>query len=197
MNEQFPVNPNALAAYIRNLEKKVDLLAGQLSQVKIQGDLPASLPGQYSGKPIPSIEGVEIDIPAQSTARVNGNIIIAADGPFMARAVHFAFRKTSGTNIDIWRPISSASDLAVAGTDIFNFYWEYQVSGSRRNRQNIPIPSTVPDWGDRGNGFYDFLVEDVFSPTSTVSIWITPLAGLAQGNEGVLFVGFDGAYILE
>lgn len=195
--EQFPVNPNALAAYIRNLEKKVDLLAGQLSQVKIQGDLPASLPGQYSGKPIPTIEGVELDIPAQSTARVNGNIIIAADGPFMARAIHFAFRKTEGTNVDIWRPISSAGDFGVAGVDVFNFYWEYQVSGSRRNRQNIPTPSSIPDWGDRGNGYFDFLVEDVFSPTSTVSVWVTPLAGLAQANEGVLFVGFSGAYILE
>lgn len=196
--EQFPVNPNRLAAYIRNLEKKVDQLAGQLSQVKIQGDIPASLPGQYSGKPIPSIEGVEIDIPGQSTARINGNVIISADGPFMARAIHFAFRKTEGTNVDIWRPISSAPDFAVAAAqDVFNFYWEYQVSGSRRNRQNIAVPSTIPSWGDRGNGYYDFLVEDVFSPTSTVSIWITPLAGLAEDNEGVLFVGFSGAYILE
>lgn len=195
--EQFPINPNALGAYIRNLEKKVDLLAGQLSQVKVQGDLPASLPGQYSGKPIPSIEGVEIDVPSQSTARISNNITISADGPFMARAIHFAFRKTAGTNPNIWRPISSAEDFAVAGVDVFNFYWEYQTSGSRRNRMNIAVPSTVPSNGDRGNGYFDFLVEDVFSPTTTISIWITPLAGLAEDNEGVLYVGFSGAYILE
>lgn len=195
--DQFPVNSNQLSAYIRNLERKVDLLAGQLSQVKVQGDLPASLPGQYSGKPIPSIESVEIDVPSQSTARISNNITIAADGPFMARAIHFAFRKTSGTNTNIWRPISSSEDFAIAGADVFNFYWEYQVSGSMRNRQNIAVPSTVPYYGDRGNGYYDFLVEDVFSPSSTVSIWVTPLAGLAEDNEGVLWVGFDGAYILE
>lgn len=191
------LNPDALAAYIRNLERKVDLLAGQLSQVKIQGDVPASLPGQYSGKPIPSIEGVEIDIPSQSTARVANNITIAADGPFMARAIHFAFRKSEGTNPNIWRPISSAEDLAVGGADIFNFYWEYQVSGSQRNRQNIAVPSNVPYYGDRGSGYYDFHTEDVFSPSSTVTIWITPLAGLAEDNEGVLWVGFSGSYILE
>ena len=182
---------NQMSSYLRQLEKKFDNLQSEMSSIRIGGDLPASLPGQYAGKPIPSIEAVEIDI-AATTNKQNGNITLTADGPFVARAIHFAWK--DGTS-NKWRPISSARDFAGTGVDILDFYFEYSATGSRRNRQNIPIPSALIDDANQGNGMFTFLMEDTFDPTATIVIGITPT--VAPDHAGVLWVGFSGAYILQ
>lgn len=188
-------NPNQLAATIRILQQQISKLGSELSMLKTEGGKSASLPGQYAGKPIPSFIGQEVDI-AAATTRVQVNMVVAADGPFVARAIHFAYRPTAGGGaINEWRPISSADDIANAGVDIINFYFEYYVSGSQRNRQDNPVPSALLTKGDDGRGFFEFYTEDVFSPTSTISVWITPT--VAPANAGRMYVGFSGAYILE
>lgn len=188
-------NPNQLAATIRILQQQVSKLGSELSMIKAGGGAASSLPGQYSGKPIPSFIGNEVDIPAAAT-RQQVNIVVAADGPFFARAIHFAYRPTAGGGaINEWRPLSSIDDIANAGVDIINFYFEYYVSGSQRNRQDNPVPSSILSKGDDGRGFFEFYCEDVFSPTATITIWITPT--VAPANAGRMYVGFSGAYMLE
>ena len=192
----MPLSPNE-AALIRRLQDRVDLLTARLNAVKVGAgaDQPASLPGQYPGKPIPHTEGVEIDVGANTNA-AQGNITIAADGPFMAKRIHFAWRETDGTYVGEWRATSSVHDLAGnVGNQLINFYWEYQVSGSHRNRQNIPVPSACVDRAEEGNGYWDFAVQDVFAPTSTITIKVTPT--VAPSYAGVLYCGFHGAYVLE
>ena len=181
---------NQMSSFLRQLEKKVSDLQSQMSGIRIGGDLPASFPGQYAGKPIPSIEAVEIDI-TTTTNKQQGNIVLAADGPFYARAIHFAWKDSVSKT---WRPISSARDFAGTGVGILDFWWEYSATGSRRNRQNILIPSSIVDDANQGNGMFSMLMEDVFDPTSTITIGITPT--VAPTNEGVLWAGFSGAYIL-
>lgn len=188
------MDPN-VNALLRRLDSRVSELASELQQVKVQGDMPASLPGQYPGKPIPHVEGVELSIAANTTT-VAGNITISADGPFMARGVHFAWRPTAGNQQGIWRPTSSSRSPDVADIDdVIDFYWEYQVTGSHRNRQNIPVPSALTHAAEEGNGWWEFHVEDIFDETATVQIKVTPTT--APSNAGVLFVGFSGAYILK
>jgi len=189
------MSENQIFSLIRQLDNKLMAMESYLQSIKIQGDVPASLPGQYPGKPIPDIEGCEITI-AANTNMSQGNIVLSADGPFLARAIHFCFRPTAGNQTGLWRPISSARSPDVGNDDdVINFYWEYQVTGSHRNRQNIPVPSAIPHQAEHGHGYFDFHVEDVFGATSTVSIKITPT--VAPANAGIMFVGFSGAYLLR
>jgi len=195
--EVVEMGPQA-AALLRRLETRMDQMESLMSSLKVQGDLPASLPGQYPGKPIPHTEGVEIDVAANTNSQ-QGNITISADGPFLAQRVHFAWRQTEdeqAATYNIWRPICSVDDLAGnVGVDIINFYWEYQVSGSHRNRQNIPVPSASVWRAEEGNGAWELYVQDVFGPTSTITMKVTPT--VAPSHYGVLYVGFHGCYMLE
>lgn len=185
---------NQFNAFLRRLDDRLTQVESMATQMKVQGNLPASLPGQYKGKPIPSIESCEITIPA-TTVRQSGNIVLAADGPFMARAIHFAWRPTAGQYPGRWRPVASSRDGDLANSDdLIDFYWEYQVTGSHRNRQNAPVPSAVVERGEAGNGYFDFLVEDAIQASCTITIAITP--SVAPTNAGVLWVGFSGMYIL-
>jgi hypothetical protein len=192
----MPVD-NDLNAYLGHLERMVTRLQSDVTSMKVSGDKPVSLPGQYAGKPIPSRVGVEMNVAAASTARVQGNITIAADGPFCATSIHFAVRYVGGAASAEWRPISSVHDITNTGAFIPNFYWEYQVTGSHRDRQNIAVPSSLVDRAEEGNGFFDFSIQDVFAKTSTVTIWITPTINFDATQAAVVWAGFNGFYILE
>lgn len=194
MDQQNIVSFNQIAAYIRSLEKRIDELSGTVQTVKNQNGAGVALPGQFAGKCIPSTEGVEISILANMN-RYQGNITLSADGPFIARAIHFAWRPTAGGNAGLWRPVASADDIAIAGVDIIDFYWEYSVTGSRRNRQNVPVPSAMLRMAERGNGYWDLPTEDAFSATATITVWVTPT--VAPTSAGVMYVGFSGYYVLE
>jgi hypothetical protein len=188
-------NPNQLAATIRILQQQISKVSSELSMLKTEGGRSASLPGQYAGKPIPTFIGTEVDIPA-ATNRIQANIVVAADGPFVARAIHFAWRPTAaGGAQNKWRQISSIDDLPNTAIDLIDFYFEYFVSGAQRNRQDNPVPSALLSNADQGRGFFEFFTEDVFSPTATVTVWITP--SVAPVRAGRMYVGFSGAYILE
>ena len=182
------------SAFLRQLMKKVDQLELQVNMKNVQGDQPVSFPGQYPGKPIPHTESVEIDITA-TTNQQQGNIVIAADGPFLVQRIHFAWRQTSGAGANIWRPISSVHDLPNTGVALINFYWEYQCSGSHRNRQNNAVPSGAVDRMEEGNGAWELYVQDALAPTTTVTFRITPTT--APSYAGVLWVGMHGCYMLE
>lgn len=185
---------NEEASFIRNMQAQLDYLTAQLKSVQIAGEKPASMPGQYPGKPIPHTEGVEIDIEA-TTNMQTGNITLAADGPFYAARIVCSFRPTAGIT-GHWRPICSVDDPdGVTFVDVIDFYWEYQVSGSHRNRQNIPVPSSGIWRSEEGNGAWEFATFDVFQPTSTITIKITP--NYAPSHAGVLYFGFHGFYSLE
>ena len=169
-----------------------------MTAMKVQGDQPVSLPGQYAGKPIPSRIGDEIQIPAASTARVQSNITLSADGPFCATSIHFAVRfAAQHAAVGEWRPISSVHDLLNTGVGCVNFYWEYQVTGSHRDRQNVPVPSSLIDRAEEGNGFFEFSIQDVFAKTSTVTVWVTPTVQFDAAVAATVWVGFNGFYILE
>ena len=191
------VDPNTVFAMIRTLESRLSKVAAELNSVKMQGGSAASLPGQYAGKPIPTMIGQEVVAPAGVTTTLNLNITVAAEGAFMADSLHFAYRPTAGVNAGYWRPISGVNDIAVDGLveDVFNFYWEYQVSGSHRQRQDIPVPSSLIDRFEQGGGRWQFHIEDTFSPTATIAIRVTPTR--AMTNAGVLYAGFRGSYLLE
>ena len=183
-----------LAGMIRNLRNEVADLQAQINMTKIQGDIPASLPGQYPGKPIPTTEAVEVAI-VTNTNQINGNITFASDGPFMAQRIHFAYRPTAGLTGQ-WRPLSTIEDQAGGVmVDALDFYWGYQSSGSFRRRQNLPVPSSCLTEMARGNGAWDLFVHDVFDPTATVTITITPTR--APTHAGILYIGFHGCYMLK
>lgn len=191
----LPFN-NQAAAYLRALEKKIDQLSGSVETMKLQNGAGVALPGQYAGKCIPSVEGCEITM-AASTNRVQGNITLAADGPFIARAIHFGWRPTAGNLTGKWRPIASTTDIANIGAtfDTIDFYWEYAVTGSRRNRQNVPVPSAMLRQAETGNGYWDLPTEDAFSATATITVWVTPT--VAPDHAGIMYVGFSGYYVLD
>ena len=191
-----PNDYNQVMAILRKMDNRMNAFAQEVESVKVQGGLPASMPGQYPGKPIPTTEGVEIDIGANTT-RVMGNIVFSADGPFLAKSIPFCFRPTGGQNaVGMWRPISSSRSPDVGNDDdVINFYWEYQVTGSHRNRSNTAVPSAIPHQAEGGNGYFDLAVEDTFEATSTVSVWINP--SVAPANAGVMYIGFHGAYLLK
>jgi len=185
---------NAIAAEIRKLRNELVDVQAQLNMQKIQADIPASLPGQYPGKPIPHTESCEIDVAANTNA-IQNTITLSADGPFLAQRIHFAYRPTAGLT-GLWRPISHYEDQTGAVMiDAIDFYWEYQVSGSYRMRQNNPIPSAMLTDMGRGNGAWDFYVQDVFDKTATITVKVTPT--VAPTHAGVLWVGFHGCYVLD
>ena len=74
-------NLNEMAAYMRLQDKKINALESAYSAVQMQGGGPASLPGQYTGKIMPTTEGAEIVIPTNANLQQN-NIVLTADGPF-------------------------------------------------------------------------------------------------------------------
>lgn len=184
------------AGLIRKLFSRVDELEALVSAARNQSGAPVSLPGQYPGKPIPHTEGVEIAIGANVTTQ-QGNITIAADGPFFIQRIHFAFRPVNAIATNgLWRPTCSVEDPAGATIlDAIDFYWEYQVSGSHRNRQNIPVPSAAVWQAEKGNGAWELFVNDVIPPTATLTIRITPT--VAPQHAGVMYIGFHGCYVLE
>lgn len=189
--------PNDLASFLRRMDAKMQQLEASLQGIRVNGNIPASLPGQYPGKPVPSIEGIEITVPANTNPQ-SGNIVLVADGPFYARAIHFAWRPTAGVNTGFWRPIAHSISLEIVGavaTDILDFYWEYQSTGSHRNRQNIPVPSAVLQEANSGRGYFEFLTEDVMEASTTITVKIQPT--IAPTNAGVLYVGFSGVYVLS
>jgi hypothetical protein len=181
----LPISTNQVSERITQLEKIVDALASKIS-AKTQ------MSGIVSSRPVPFIESVEIPFVGGNYERIDGKIIIAPDATFLARAIHFTCRlATSDTE----------TEESVLGSfyDYLDFYWEYQVTGSRRRRMNIPVPSQVVYDSEWKDGMFSFFVEDVFSPGSTVTVWITPI-GQPYGEKeenGFLWVGFSGTYVVE
>lgn len=200
-------NLNEISGFLRLIEKKFNTLEAHISSVMLQGEGPASLPGQYTGKPIPTTEGVEIDIEA-NVNQVSGNIVLAADGPFIAHKILFAWRPVEQPGGQLWatenqwRPISSVSgrETRAANTidtlDAIDFYWAYTVTGSRRERQNVPVPSACLETEtESGAGVYHLACPDAFSKSSTITVRVTPIN--APVSTGVIWVGFHGYYILD
>jgi hypothetical protein len=191
---------NQLAAYMRQLERKFNAIESQMSAMQLQGGDMVSLPGQYTGKPMPTTEGCEIAIPTNTNLQQN-NIVLTADGPFIAHRIVVAFRHTGaqGNFTNQWRPVSSVDgrETTAAGvldiTEALDFYWEYVVTGSRRERQNIRIPSACMD--QRGVGIWDLCVPDAMEKSSTITFKVTPT--VAPTYAGVIYVGFHGYYILD
>jgi len=184
---------NDEASLIRRLMKRLDELEANVKSARNQNGQNVSLPGQYPGKPIPHTEGVEITIPVTTNVQ-SGNITISADGPFYAHRIVCHWRPTAGANLGFWRPNSSVEDWGLVDPDVIDFYWEYIVSGSHRNRQNIGVPSAGLTRAERGNGGWELAVPDVFQPTSTITIKVTPT--IAPQHAGSLYFGFHGYYEL-
>lgn len=185
---------NQEAATLRRMLDQINTLEEKIASLQIQGDRPPAFAGQYPGKPIPHTEGVEVNIGA-NTNPASGNITIAADGPFIASRILFAYRPTAGNLTGFWRPISHCMDYAPAGVDVIDFTWQYQVSGSHRLRQNIPVPSAMPHRAEEGNGAWEFFVQDVIDPTATITVTVTPT--IAPTHAGVMYIGFHGCYVLK
>jgi hypothetical protein len=200
MITNLPVSKN-VSDYLTQLEHVVDQLAARIS---VGG---TDLSKVYSSRPIPSIEGVEIPFkkddwtdPALKNdyTRLSGNIIIAPDATFLARAIHFGVRFTS----QISYGVLGHPELQGNWSTGLYFYWEYEVTGSKRKRMNIPVPCNVSYDADAGHGFFEFFVEDVFSPGSIVTIWITRIGQqlIPQQHEpldGILWAGFSGTYVVD
>jgi hypothetical protein len=174
------------AKYIAELERKISILTSMANSV----DAPNALQSQSLGKAIPSILGIEIsllDTNGEIGKRLMGNARVEADGPFQARAIHFAVRGEDGE----------------LGDTFFKppFYFEYQVSNSNRVRQNIPVASWLPRMGTDFNpngpwvgcGMWDLPTEDIFPATSTVTVWIT----MYEIGYKSIYIGFSGAYLLK
>ena len=189
-----------------SLNREVERLEHELSNINKVDERP-DVRG-YGGKPIPCREGIEIDIPGDTTPKT-GTFVISADGPFVATNLHFACRWDdsyvgfSGSFDPVpfngyWRP-----------TRYFYFYWEYQSTGIQRRRQTIRVPSTVPARAEEGNGSFPLIPHDVFAKTSTVTIKITPIGGgpfwsadnianyLTDAPHWKMWVGFNGFYLLD
>jgi hypothetical protein len=185
-----------IVLYLKNLEAKLNSLTSQLAQIRNvkTSQLPNSLPGQYQGKPIPSVEGAEIYLPDGHTPgqRVQATINLASDGPFLARAFHVAYRTTGG-----WLPIDGAFTpplIAMFGGMTTGFYWEYYVNGSRRDRQNIAAASPLLDGAEQGHGYFDFLTNDIFEPSSKIDIFLTLLDTVTDPET--YYVALSGIYAI-
>lgn len=198
-------NLNEISGFLRLIEKKFNTLESNVSAVMLQGEGggPASLPGQYTGKPIPTTEGVELDIESAVT-QVQGNIVLTADGPFIATRILFGWRPShdSWNLTNQWRPTSSVSGRETRAVNVIDtleaidFYWAYAVTGSRRDRQNVPVPSACLETeSDSGAGVYHLACPDAFSKAATITMRITPT--VAPAYAGVMYIGFHGYYILD
>ena len=186
------------------LRSELDAVKQEIASMKINGDQAISIPGQFSGRAIPSRIGAEIDFDG-TLRKYQINIIVPPDGPFHATSIHFAFRLTDeqqGQNpfIDYWIPISSIEEIDLANPAI-DFYWEYQVTGSDRKRQNIPVPSAMVLRSETGMGFMPLIPNDVFDAESTVIVYVTPTITIpVEAREhiiGKIWVGFNGFYSLN
>jgi hypothetical protein len=192
-------------AILGSLRTEINRLSAEVNLIeKVEDRID---PRGYGGKPIPCREGIEIDLPGDNTAKRSGTFVISADGPYVATSIHFAFKWTlkvySGglvSSVDgYWRP-----------TTVPQFYWEYQVTGTQRRRQSVPVPSYVAARAEIGNGSFPLIPHDVMAKTSTVTIWITPICDAIyfydymlpdvvdfDSYDAKIWVGFNGFYLLD
>jgi len=180
------------------LFQEVNRAKMQLTAMKFQADMPSKTPGQKIGNPIPSREGGTVVIPSGSLQlRHQVNVVISSDGPFFAKSIHFNFKYMD--NGYWW----NTHDFPIG------FYWGYSVSGSERQRQNTPVPSSMIERSETGGaGFFELVPQDAFPKSSTVTIWMSFIEGdLNVVNPGgmwniigdrdlLLWVGFNGFYVL-
>jgi hypothetical protein len=159
----------------------------QLSAIKFQGDQPSAIPGQHVGKVIPSIEGgTAVYLSGATQPRYQVNIVVSPDGPYCAKSFHINFKEN---DYGYW---ASIDDLPVG------FYWEYKVSGSNRDRQNVPVPSSLINRSEiGGNGFYELIPHDTFEVNTTVTVWLTFWAtNMVLPYDITIWAGFNGFYVL-
>jgi hypothetical protein len=189
---------------LSSLRNEIAMIKSEIAAMKVHGDQQASLAGQYEGKPIPSRIGNEVVFDG-SDRKIQINIPINSDGDYFASTIAFAFRfdfcsgeVPIGMN---WSAISSIEDVYLL-TPTIDFYWEYYVSGSGRQRQNIPVPSAMIQRTETGMGWFPLIPQDTFPAASVVTIWITPTLNLNsiiqeyEGASGIIWAGFNGFYSL-
>jgi hypothetical protein len=216
--------PVQLQEYLGNIYKDIGDLKNKINNMKMSTDEIRSLdsiPKEYIGKAIPAREAVEIFYPFY-VERIQGNITIPADGPFVATSIHFAFISPWGQEEQGFSPAGdgrfqrisyieddeSPASLFFGYATVKDFYWEYEVSESHKKRQNIQVPSSLVHQEELGNGFFPLVPCDVFPKTSTVTIYVTTLPRYVMDDDfvnfgeyyqqtGNLWCGFNGYYILE
>jgi len=147
---------------------------------------------------VPFFYTIEIDFAQNATARTPGSINIDQDGYFLADRYYAAWRPTAGGNAGEWKPVSSAAVAgaeAIAAGDIadkMDFSWEVVEGSSQRGRQNNPIPGDILYRGDSDG----FLTEpDVFPPSSTMTVYISPTQ--AVDNDGTFVFVAQGRQCLN
>jgi len=188
------------------LRSELNTVKAEIASMKVNGDQALSVPGQFPGRGLPARIGAEIDFDG-TTRKHQINIIVPPDGPFHASSIAFAFRMTTVGQPDytlMWRPISSIEDLTLA-LPALDFYWEYKVTGSSRERQNIPVPSAMVRRTETGMGYFPLIPQDVFDAVSTIIVYVTPTINMnnlfsrpgGNGGVGKLWVGFNGFYSLN
>jgi hypothetical protein len=188
------------------LRSDLDSIKGEIASMKVNGDQALSIPGQFAGRGLPARIGAEIDFDG-TTRKHQINIIVPPDGPFHASSIAFAFRPTTIGQPDYtrtWMPISSIEDLTLTFPAL-DFYWEYKVTGSSRERQNIPVPSCMVLRSESGMGYFPLIPQDVFEAVSTIIVYVTPTINMnnlisrpgGNGGVGKLWVGFNGFYSLN
>jgi hypothetical protein len=194
---------------ITALNSRID---DMMNKAAIRKQLGKNLPGANLGGQAVSTEGVEIIV--NSGMRNSGNIVISADGPFMARALHLAARlyDPDVKFLNPWGQLSYEKAILLGNEIVNNFdsYIEYQVSGSKRQRQNIPIPSCLFARAYWGGGYFKLPMADIFPPVSTITIWITSTCALDSHPvllpqphrenspfKIIYYAGFSGVYLTE
>ena len=214
-----------LQEYLKNLNDNIANLRNKIDSMKLSHEEVRAIdniPKEYIGKIIPAREAIEIVWPFY-TERIQGNITISADGPFIANSIHFAYmfpfsEAVLGDNIltnlaypfqGRWRQISSIeSGINFRQSQNVDFYWEYEVTEAHRTRQNIRVPSSIVHQTELGNGYYPLVPCDVFKKTSTVTLYVTTLPKYialvpdSPDDEpfqyvGIVWCGFNGYYVLE
>ena len=193
---------------LSSLRSELDKIKSEISSMRVFGDQAVSLPGQFEGRAIPSRIGAEVHFDG-TTRKHQINIIVPPDGPFFATSIFIAFRfgsyylsRLQATYTYSWIPISSIEDLTLSFPAL-DFYWEYQVTGSDRRRQNIPVPSAMIRRTETGMGQMPLVPHDVFQAASTVIVYITPtinantVYSLDDHLDNRLWVGFNGFYSLD
>ena len=197
---------NAAAQQIRTLTEMMK--RGDEMSVQRFNDLEKLLAGRrptYAEKVVacaehvvPFFYTVEIAFATGSLARSPGVIDIDQDGYFLVDRYYASWQPTDGANAGEWKPVSSGilagDELIGAGNiaDKMDFSWEVSNGASQRGRQNNPIPGDILYRMDSDG----FLTEpDVFPPSSTLTVFITPTQ--AVDNAGTFVFIAQGRQCLN
>jgi hypothetical protein len=153
------------------------------------------------GKRSPYFAVIDINLTANSTARVEGTTTISVDGPFVCTGLALYWKKTSGAYAGPWGPATAfGARISAASQDqgyqfIFDqphcssFTVEVTDQASDRLWQSRAVASAL--YAPEAGGAYILPSTHLFERNSTIKLTVTPDVAMAYtGTLQGIFLGY-------